>query len=148
MTVELEVQRAASGGGLPSDADFLAWVEVALADRPEAMLTIRIVGLEESRSLNRRYRDRDAPTNVLSFAAELPPDIGLPLLGDIVICAPLVDAEARAQGKPVGEHWAHLTVHGVLHLLGHDHQQADEAEIMEALEVRLLAGLGIADPYA
>ncbi len=148
MTLELEVQRASTAAALPGDDDFLSWVRAALADHADALLTIRIVDREESRALNQRYRGKDAPTNVLSFPADLPPEIELPLLGDIVICAPLVAAEARNQGKPEMDHWAHLTVHGVLHLLGHDHQQHEQAKLMEGLEIRLLAALGIADPYA
>ncbi len=97
--------------------------------------------------LNRRYRDRDYATNVLSFPAELPAGLQLPLLGDIVICAPVVAREAGEQGKKLRNHYAHLTVHGVLHLLGHEHQHDTEAERMEKLERSILARLGIADPY-
>ncbi|HJP97013.1 MAG TPA: rRNA maturation RNase YbeY [Rhodanobacteraceae bacterium] len=129
---------------------FRCWVAAALAgarhDHP-AELSIRIVGVREGRTLNRRYRDRDYATNVLSFPAELPPDVGSPLLGDIVIAAPVVAREARAQGKSVRDHYAHLTVHGVLHLLGYDHQSDGDAVRMEALETRILASLGITDPY-
>mgnify|MGYP000573776731 CR=1 FL=1 len=99
------------------------------------------------RVLNARYRGKDAPTNVLSFPADLPPGVDLPLLGDIVICAPLVAREADEQHKALADHWAHLTVHGVLHLLGHDHRTDEEAGEMEALETRILTGLGCADPW-
>ncbi len=148
VTIELDLQRAVTLENLPSDTEFESWVAAALHGRAPAELTIRLVGREESRALNRDYRGKDRPTNVLSFPAELPPGIELPLLGDIVICAPLVEEEARAQGKPARHHWAHLTVHGVLHLLGHDHVEEAEAEAMEALEARLLGELGIPDPYA
>ena len=137
--------------GLPAPVSFRRWVAVALAGarrRAAAELTIRIVGAAEGRALNHRYRGRDDATNVLSFAAELPPGLRLPLLGDLVICAPVVAREAREQDKPLAAHYAHLTVHGVLHLLGHDHQDEGAARRMEALETRMLAGLGIADPYA
>lgn len=138
-----------NAGGLPAPRDFEQWVTAALQDRCDAgELTIRIVGLAEGMNLNQTYRHRQGPTNVLSFPAETTPDIEIPLLGDIVICAPVVEREAREQHKTPSAHWAHLTVHGVLHLLGYDHQQAREAEVMERLEGHILAGLGITDPYA
>ena len=137
--------------GIPSPASFRRWVEAALRGakrlRP-AELSIRIVDTDEGRALNRDYRGKDYATNVLSFEAELPPALKLPLIGDMVICAPVVAREAAEQGKPERNHWAHLTVHGTLHLLGYDHIVEAEAEAMEALETHILAGLGIADPYA
>ena len=147
MTIELEVQRATGFEPLPDDRQLRRWAATALRGREAAELTIRLVGEEESRELNHRYRGRDAATNVLSFPADLPPEVDVPLLGDIVLCAPLVASEAAAQGKRPDDHWAHLVIHGVLHLLGHDHLEADEAEAMESLEVELLRSLGIADPY-
>jgi probable rRNA maturation factor len=147
MTIELLVQRATNREQLPSDRQFERWVRAALADRAEAVLTIRIVDREESRQLNARYRGKDAATNVLSFPVEVPPEVDLPLLGDIVICAPVVADEAERQGKAAEAHWAHLTIHGVLHLLGHDHEEPAQAAAMESLEIRLLDSLGIADPY-
>ena len=136
--------------GLPATASFRRWVEAALRGarrRKPAELAIRIVDTDEGRALNAQYRGKDYATNVLSFEAELPPGIDLPLIGDLVICAPVVAREAAEQGKPAANHWAHMTVHGVLHLLGHDHIVEAEAERMEALETRILAGLGIPDPY-
>ena len=136
--------------GLPATASFRRWVEAALRGarrRKPAELAIRIVDTDEGRALNAQYRGKDYATNVLSFEAELPPGIDLPLIGDLVICAPVVAREAAEQGKPAAHHWAHMTVHGVLHLLGHDHIVEAEAERMEALETRILAGLGIPDPY-
>jgi len=115
--------------------------------RKATELAIRIVGLEEGQALNRDYRGKDYPTNVLSFPAELPPGVALPLIGDLAICAPVVAREAAEQGKKPTQHWAHMTVHGVLHLLGYDHLEDAEAERMESLETRILASLGIADPY-
>ena len=141
---------AASRRGLPSATTFRAWVAAALAGagrRTPSELAIRIVDAGEGREFNRSYRGRDYATNVLSFPAELPRGVELPLLGDLVICAPIVSREAAEQGKAVRDHYAHLTIHGVLHLLGYDHENAKDARKMEALECRILAGLGIADPY-
>ena len=147
MTIELDVQNATAFKPLPDDALFGRWVETALQGTSEAELTLRLVDRDESRKLNQRYRGKDQPTNVLSFPAELPPDLGIPLLGDIVLCAPLVGEESAAQNKSLSAHWAHLVMHGVLHLLGHDHQSEREAVEMEAIEVELLASLGFANPY-
>ena len=147
MTIELDVQNATAFKPLPDDAQFGRWVETALQGTSEAELTLRLVDRDESRKLNQRYRGKDQPTNVLSFPAELPPDLGIPLLGDIVLCAPLVGEESAAQNKSLSAHWAHLVMHGVLHLLGHDHQGEREAVEMEAIEVELLASLGFANPY-
>ena len=148
--VELHVGYALPRRGLPSAASFRRWVEATLrgARRVKpAELSIRVVGAREGRALNHRYRGKDYATNVLSFRIELPRGVASPLLGDIVICAPVVAREARDQRKPLRDHCAHLTVHGALHLLGHDHDNARDAARMEALETRVLAGLGIADPY-
>jgi len=143
-------QVAIVAAGLPSQADLEAWV-AAVLDRHEvdddSELTVRLVDAEESRALNRDYRGRDRPTNVLSFPFECPPGVALPLLGDLVICHPVVTAEAVEQDKVLRDHYAHMVVHGTLHLLGHDHLEDDEAEAMEQLEREILAGLGIDDPY-
>lgn len=136
--------------GIPSPASFRRWVEAALTGargRQLAELSIRIVGAREGRALNRTYRDKDYATNVLAFPAHLPPGVRLPLLGDIALCASAVRREAAEQGKPLAHHFAHLTVHGVLHLLGHDHVQAAQALRMERMETRILKELGIPDPY-
>lgn len=146
----LSVGYGASRKGVPAPASFRLWVEAALRGarrRKATELAIRIVDAEEGRALNREYRSKDYATNVLSFPVELPPGVTLPLIGDLAICAPVVAREAAEQGKPARDHWAHMTVHGVLHLLGYDHMEDAEAETMEALETRILAGLGIADPY-
>lgn len=146
------MQRACTGPDIPDDATLHAWAAAVLAGYPRpAVLAIRIVDAAESRALNRDYRGRDYPTNVLSFPFEAPP--GLPddasggLLGDLVICAPVVRREAAEQGKAPGAHWAHMLVHGLLHLLGYDHQNDTEAEAMEGRERALLAALGFPDPY-
>jgi probable rRNA maturation factor len=147
MTIELEVQRATSLQPLPGDQQFEQWVRAALGELNAAIVTLRIVGLEEMRRLNRRYRGKDAATNVLSFPADLPGAVDLPLLGDVVLCAPLVVEEAQTQGKAPDAHWAHLTIHGVLHLLGYDHVDRTGAAVMEGLEIELLGDLGIGNPY-
>ncbi|GAB2784883.1 rRNA maturation RNase YbeY [Halomonas shantousis] len=136
---------------LPAQADLEAWVGVVLAIHPDEArceLTIRFVEPDESQALNRDYRHKDKPTNVLSFPFEAPPGLELPLLGDLVICHAVVSREAHEQGKPLLHHYAHMVIHGCLHLLGYDHIDDEEAEEMETVERELLETLGIADPYA
>ena len=145
MAVDEAEQRAAA---VPSWRRFEGWAEAALHDHLGAELTIRVVGRDEMAELNRGFRGKEGPTNVLSFPFEAPPGVEMPLLGDIVICAAVVAEEAAAQDKAPDGHWAHLTVHGCLHLLGYDHVQEDEAERMEALERTILGRLGYPDPYA
>jgi probable rRNA maturation factor len=147
MAVSLDIQNVTAFKPLPGTEQFETWVSLALEGHPGCELTLRLVDEEESRQLNSRYRGKDQPTNVLSFPADLPAGIEPPLLGDIVICAPLVGKEAEAQNKSLQSHWAHLVIHGVLHLLGHDHQVEEEAAEMESLEVDLLASIAIANPY-
>ena len=147
--LDLAVSYALPRRGLPAAVSFRRWAEAALAGRiKRADLALRVVGEREGRALNRHYRGRDYATNVLSFPAELPPGVKLPILGDIVMCAPVIAREARQQGKELTAHYAHLTVHGVLHLLGWDHDNTREAEAMEALEREILDSLGFDDPYA
>lgn len=150
--LDVSVGYALPRAGVPAAVSFRKWVAAALSGRiREADLAIRLVDAKEGRALNRHYRGRDYATNVLSFPADLPeglPEgVRLPLLGDLVLCAPVVAREAREQGKPLAAHYAHLTVHGTLHLLGWDHGNDVEAEAMEQLEREILAGLGIDDPY-
>lgn len=150
--LDVAVGYALPRAGIPAAASFRKWVAAALAGRiREADLAIRIVDSEEGRALNRHYRGKDYATNVLSFPAELPEGlpkgVKFPLLGDLVICAPVVAREADEQGKPRNAHYAHLTIHGCLHLLGMDHIDSREAEAMEQLERDILAGLGVPDPY-
>ena len=147
--LDVSVEYALPRAGLPASVSFRKWVAAALAGRiREADLAIRVVGTKEGRALNRHYRGRDYATNVLSFPAELPEGVRLPLLGDIVLCAPVIAREAREQKKALAAHYAHLTVHGTLHLLGWDHEDPREAECMEQLERTILAEMGIEDPYA
>lgn len=146
--LDLCLQNASSVTAIPDQAEFERWLKPVLRSHPGAILTIRIVDDDESAALNLQYRHKNGPTNVLSFPAELPDEVDLPLLGDLVICAPLVETEAEAQNKSAEAHWAHLVIHGTLHLLGYDHLEEDEAEEMEALEIELLKSLGYANPYA
>ena len=148
MNLELDVQRASEDADLPTDAEFTTWVEAALAGQHDDVeLTIRIVDEMESAALNTQYRHKQGATNVLSFPFECPPEVELNLLGDLVICAPVVEREAREQGKSVRDHWAHMVVHGTLHLLGFDHIDDVDAEEMEALEIDILERMGICNPY-
>jgi probable rRNA maturation factor len=143
------LQNATREKNLPSTTDFKRWISAALAGRhAPAEVTVRLVDEDEGLMLNRRYRRKDSPTNVLSFAAQLPADIASPVLGDLVMCAPLVMREAAEQGKRPDAHWAHLTIHGILHLLGYDHETSAQAEEMESLEALILARLGYPDPYS
>ena len=135
----------------PDDDSFSCWVNLALATgQRQGEVTICLVDENTSRQLNHQYRGKDKPTNVLSFPFDMPPvDVpGLPaILGDLVICVPLVAKEARMQNKAIRAHWAHLVIHGCLHLLGHDHIKEAEAEEMENLEIQLMQQLGFANPY-
>ncbi len=148
--LDLSVQYACNKEGLPSRADLRQWLRSA--ESGAARITIRFVDEEEGRSLNRDYRGKDYATNVLTFAYDegddMPLPEGLPLMGDLVMCAPVVAREAAEQGKPLAAHYAHLTIHGMLHLQGYDHEEDAEAEEMEALERRCMAALGFDDPYA
>ena len=132
----------------PAAVSLRRWAGAALRGGPRgAMLGVRVVGAVEGRRLNREFRGKDQPTNVLSFAGGAGPGGPRDFLGDIAICAPVVAREARAQGKPLRAHWAHMVVHGTLHLLGHDHRRRDEAREMEAREIAILADLGFGNPY-
>ena len=147
--IELDLQIASSATALPSHADFLTWCGLALRQRTApSELTIRLVDSVEGLELNSTWRGKDYPTNVLSFPADIPEGLlDIALLGDLVICVPVVEQEAAEQGKTLTAHWAHLVIHGCLHLLGYDHIDDAEAEEMEALERQLLAEIGHPDPY-
>lgn len=148
--LDLSVQYACNRDGVPSRADLRRWLRAA--EPGAARVTVRIVDEDEGRELNRDYRGKDYATNVLTFAygegEDMPLPEGLPLMGDLVLCRQVVEQEAAGQGKTVEAHYAHLCVHGMLHLQGYDHLQDAEAEDMEAREREILAGLGYADPYA
>lgn len=152
MQADLEIQRETTSINTPDDDQFQLWVNAIPGMRGKNLaLSIRIVEEPEARRFNRDFREKDYATNVLSFPVELPE--GLPAeirqsqLGDLLICAPVVAREAREQKRPEADHWAHLTIHGVLHLLGHDHELDNEAIVMESLEIEILSELGISDPY-
>ena len=147
MPIEIEIQKASSATGIPCDNDFQRWASAALLDNENTSVVIRLVDSDESRQLNRNYRGVDKPTNVLSFLFEAPAEIADNFLGDLIICAPVVEQEARHQNKPLHAHWAHMVVHGMLHLQGYDHQNDQQAEEMERLEGEILATLGFPDPY-
>jgi probable rRNA maturation factor len=146
--LELDVSYASRSPWVPGARLLSKWAEAALVPiaRP-LVLSVRIVGKSRSRNLNSRYRHKDKPTNVLSFAgAGMAPD-GRSFLGELVICAPLVALEARAQDKTLRAHWAHLTIHGVLHLMGFDHERDTQARKMAAREIQILDRLGFSNPY-
>ena len=147
--LELDLQRATEAC-TPDEAQFRQWCELALRQRTaDSEMTLRLVDEEEARELNNTWRGKNYATNVLSFPADVPDEfLDIPLLGDLVICVAVVEREAAEQGKSLEAHWAHLVIHGCLHLLGYDHIEDEEAEEMEALERTLLAELGHPDPYA
>lgn len=147
--VILDLQIACTDtAGLPTENAFQRWLEAVLPlFQPEAEVTVRLVDEVESQELNLTYRGMDKPTNVLSFPFEAPPEIELSLLGDLIICRQVVEREAHEQEKTLDAHWAHMVVHGSLHLLGYDHIDDDEAEEMESLETEIMLKLGYPDPY-
>ena len=147
MIIDLQIA-CEQESGLPTAQQIEQWATAAVQPQSdEVEMTVRIVDEAESHELNLNYRGKDRPTNVLSFPFECPDEVELPLLGDLVICRQVVEREAQEQDKPVMAHWAHMVVHGSLHLLGYDHIEDDEAEEMESLETQIMTGLGFADPY-
>jgi probable rRNA maturation factor len=149
MNLQVDIQ-CASAEPVPEEDDIRRWIAAALSHRDlkgEAEISVRLVDEAEMSSLNRTYRGKSGPTNVLSFPSDLPPELDLPLLGDIVICAPVVRAEAAHQGKHPNAHWAHMLIHGTLHLLGYDHINDEDAHEMEALETAIMASLDYPCPY-
>lgn len=149
MKLLVDIQTASSAP-VPAAKDIRHWIGTALSGqttREQVEISVRLVDDAEMAQLNETYRGKKGATNVLSFPADLPPDLELPLLGDIVICAPVVASEAAQQGKSASAHWAHMTIHGTLHLLGYDHIEEDDATIMEALESALLGQLNYSCPY-
>jgi probable rRNA maturation factor len=152
MAYTIDIQHAISKPIPISDMDISCWVSLALENRQsDAELTIRFVELSEMSELNRHYRKKQGPTNVLSFPSELPKELSSclpkPFLGDIIICPEVLCDESIKLNKSLREHWAHIIIHGVLHLLGHDHMQADEEKLMQSIEIRCLQQLGFSNPY-
>lgn len=153
MQVQVDIEVASTSRRIPDAALIEQWIGAALAqvedfNRDDAEVSLYIVDDSEGQELNQQYRGKNYPTNVLSFPADLPEELDLPLLGDLVVCAPVVEREAVEQNKTLTAHWAHMLVHGTLHLLGFDHIDDDEAETMEALETRILTSMGFEAPYA
>ena len=152
VSVKLDVQYAcASDTALPAIEDFQRWADVAWCETGVAEVVIRLVNEAESRNLNHQYRGKDSATNILSFPMEMPGELAAKIdeimLGDLIICAPVVAREATEQNKILMHHWAHMVIHGMLHLQGYDHISDDEAEEMESLEIKLLQLLGMTNPY-
>ncbi|MFI3185011.1 MAG: rRNA maturation RNase YbeY [Methylococcaceae bacterium] len=145
---DIEIQRVLESEGQPGQHHIQLWVNAALADvEQDTEIVVRIVDELESAELNQQYRHKPGPTNILSFPVEVPEGIELNLLGDLVICAPVLEKEAFEQGKLLADHWAHIIIHGVLHLLGYDHIHDDDAELMESKEIAILQQLHINNPY-
>jgi probable rRNA maturation factor len=145
--MEIEVQRMVDDPRVPDDQSFLAWADAVLAGEDAAVVNLRIVDEAEGWALNREWRGKDSATNVLSFPADMPMVDGMRVLGDVVLCAPVIEQEASEQGKVLNAHWAHLVVHGLLHLLGFDHINGEQARQMEDREVEILSRLGFPNPY-
>lgn len=147
MAIQLDVQFAVEDTNIPTVSEFKFWAEKIPSSDIDSSVCLRIVGEDEARELNKRYCNIDKATNVLSFPADIPAELGLSFLGDVVICAPIVFREAQSQEKDLSSHWVHLLVHGILHLQGYDHNNEKHAEVMEALEIETLERLGIKNPY-
>ncbi len=144
----LDMENVSSVVRVPNEDQIYQWASAALNNIDRALeLSVRIVDEAESAELNEYYRHKTGPTNVLSFPADLPDELNLPLLGDLVICAPVVEQEAIQQTKITEAHWAHMVIHGCLHLIGYDHVQDEDAEVMETLETNILVSLGFPPPY-
>ena len=149
MAVLVDIQQASGITDTPSDDEFRRWVAACINDQTrDYEVSLRLVDISEISALNKHYRHQDKPTNVLSFPAEFPEELNIPLLGDIVICSAVVAAEAEEQHKSLPAHWAHMTIHGTLHLLGYDHIDEKDAIEMEALETDIMQNLGFPPPYA
>ena len=146
--VTVELQNAAPQFSVPTEAQFQSWAQaIETAENNNQMVALRIVDEKEMTKLNTQYRKKTGPTNVLSFPSELHDDIDIPFMGDVVICAPVVIKEAKQQGKTEQSHWAHMTVHGILHLQGYDHMNEADAQQMESIEIQIMRKFGFENPY-
>jgi probable rRNA maturation factor len=150
MSYQIDIEINSIDKHIPSIENIEHWISVALHsdELANAEVSVYIVDEAESQALNFQYRNKNNPTNVLSFPADIPEEVGVPLLGDLVVCAPVIAREAREQGKKLDAHWAHILIHGTLHLLGYDHIEDDEADVMEALETLLITQMNFPAPYA
>ena len=145
--IELSVSDDVNEDDLPSEEDFQHWAQTSYAGDDEAVVSFQIVSSDEMKNLNKAYRAKDKPTNVLSFPMELPEEVGINILGDLALCDEVIEAEAKQQAKTSEAHWAHMIVHGMLHLQDYDHIEDDEAEVMEAKEIEIMKNLGFENPY-
>ena len=149
MSYQIDIESNSQSAQIPALAELERWISAALNSQQfeTAEVSVYIVDEDEGQELNAQYRGKNYPTNVLSFPADIAEEVGISLLGDLVVCAPVVEREAKEQGKALQAHWAHMLIHGTLHLVGFDHIEDDDAEIMEALETQIVTGLGYPAPY-
>jgi probable rRNA maturation factor len=145
--IELSISDEVEEAALPTEEDFQHWAQASYLGDDEAVVSLQIVGSDEMRELNNDYRGKDKPTNVLSFPMELPEEVGINILGDLALCDEVIEMEAKQQDKPAEAHWAHMLVHGMLHLQGYDHIDDADAEVMEAKEIEIMKNLGFDNPY-
>jgi probable rRNA maturation factor len=144
----MDIQNVSGFDNLPENELIVKWAEQALDEQhKDAEITLRVVDINEGLALNKEWRGRDSATNVLSFPVGEPVEHAPNLLGDIVVCAPIVEQEAKEQGKAIDAHWAHLVIHGILHLQGYDHESDEEANVMESKEIKILKEIGYTNPY-
>lgn len=146
-TIELSVSDDVNNLNLPSEKNFQHWAQSSYAGNDEVVASLQIVSSDEMQDLNKDYRGKNKPTNVLSFPMEVPVEVGINILGDLALCHEVIKSEAKEQGKSAEAHWAHMVVHGMLHLQGYDHIEDDEANVMEAKEIEIMNGLGFENPY-
>ncbi len=149
VTVELTISEHvdAESMSIPGKQSFQLWAESACLSEDDTIASLQIVDRDEMQTLNKKYRDKDAPTNVLSFPMQLPEEVGVKLLGDLALCVDVINEEAEQQGKQLRAHWAHMVVHGMLHLQGYDHIENADAGVMEAMEIDILKKLDFENPY-
>lgn len=147
VSIELSISEGINEEALPSEEKLQHWAQASYLGDDAAVASLQIVASDEMQDLNKNYRGKDKPTNVLSFPMEVPPEIGINILGDLALCDEVIESEAKEQGKSSAAHWAHMVVHGMLHLQGYDHIEDEEAELMEAKEIEIMNTLGFENPY-